>query len=217
VAVGIAVDFGVGVAVGLGLGVTVGLGVRVGVAVGSGSGEAVGIAVHVGVSVGLEVQVAVLVGTDTLVGVASTAAIMVGVSTLAETGVTSGAGEAAGAQPAGSIIRATPSIRAFPILKASSPPQVSPALPFSPPAHLWPCHAKHLSCTPESVAPLPVNLRNVQQLKLAKARVSDLVHGAGQQELESLLDFEWGDGHHDPTAQYLLEERNALTPASLVK
>lgn len=129
VAVGVAVGFGVGVAVGLGLGVTIGLAVRVGVAVGSGSGEAVGIAVNVGVSVGLGIQVAVLVGTDTLVGVASTAAIMVGVSTLAETGVTSGAGEAAGAQPARSIIRATPSIRAFPILKPAPPPQVSSALP----------------------------------------------------------------------------------------
>jgi len=52
-----------------------------------------------------------------------------------------------------------------------------------------PHHAEHLACTADGVAPLPVNLHNVQKLKLAKARVSALVHGGGQQEPESLLDI----------------------------
>ena len=37
--------------------------------------------------------------------------------------------------------------------------------------------------------PLAVNLYNVQPLKLAKARISALVHGGGSHELESLLEF----------------------------
>jgi len=55
--------------------------------------------------------------------------------------------------------------------------------------HVWPHPAEHLTCTTESVVPPSVDLCNIQKLKLAKARVSALVHGGGEQELESLSDF----------------------------
>jgi hypothetical protein len=53
--------------------------------------------------------------------------------------------------------------------------------------------------------------RKVQELKLAQARVSALVHGGGKQELESLLDFgRLSVERRNQTSRFLLAQEAAL-------